>query len=72
MHETVAGWARKIFKKRPLLKVNNPQRNYDNFVDALQECEDHINENYGVDGLCRSLPSRLAELKKVKGDRLSH
>ena len=72
MHETVAGWARKIFKKRPLLKVNNLQRNYDNFVDALQECEDHINENYDVDGLCRSLPSRLAELKKVKGDRLSH
>ena len=35
------------------------------------KCEAHINQNYDVDGLRKSLPERLESLIAAKGDRMS-
>ena len=34
------------------------------------KCEAHINQNYDVDGLRKSLPERLESLIAAKGDRM--
>ena len=35
----------------------------------LLECEQHINANHDVHGLCRQFPRRLAELVEAEGGR---
>ena len=40
--------------------------------EKLQECADHINENYNVEGLHRQFPTRFQELVDAEGDRLWH
>ena len=37
----------------------------------LAECEAHINQNYDVDGLRKSVPERLKSLIAAKGDMMS-
>ena len=37
---------------------------------GLRDCEQRINNNYDVRGLCASMPERLEKLKASKGDRL--
>ena len=70
-HETAVSWVRSYMKKHPLKKgVGMPQMERD-FVSTMDATMKDVNENYDVDGLCSSLPKRLADLKKSKGDRLN-
>ena len=48
-----------------------PQMQKD-FAAQMAACVRHINAEYEVDDLCSSFPERLAELRKAKGERLSH
>ena len=71
-HETAVAWIRGYMKKRPLKKgVGLPQMQKD-FAAQMAACVRHINAEYEVDDLCSSFPERLAELRKAKGERLSH
>ena len=51
--------------------VDNPGVNYDRFLKALKECEQHVN-SHDAESLCRSFPKRLQKLVDNKGQRLMH
>ena len=70
-HETVVAWVRAFFKKHPFKESPNVNTTYALFAKLLKECEAHINQNYDVDGLCKSFPSRIEALLKTRGDRLN-
>ena len=42
------------------------------FAAQMAACVRYVNAEYEVDDLCSSFPERLAELRKAKGERLSH
>ena len=70
MHETVAAWVRRYFRKHPVVKSEDLETNRAAVVAGLRACERHINNNYDVRGLCSSMPERLDELLQAEGDRL--
>ena len=39
---------------------------------TMDECMRHINAEHDVDGLCRSFPKRLGELRSSKGERMKY
>ncbi len=71
LHETVVAWVRKWFKKHPFKAVKNVDANLRVFMDRLEECERHINDNYDVDGLCYGAVKRLETLRDGKGARMT-
>ena len=71
-HETVAGWCRTFFSKHPFRRTTSLEENERRFLATLAACEEHINANYAVADLCRSLPARLRELVSLEGGRLRH
>ena len=71
-HETVAGWCRPFFSKHPFRRTTSLEENERRFLEMLAPCEEHINTNYAVAGLCRSFPARLRELQSLQGGRLRH
>ena len=71
-HETVVAWVRKWFRKRPFKAVENVEVNCAAFYARLQQCEDHINATYNVEGLCNGFVKRLEDLKARQGARLRH
>ncbi len=52
------------------LAVDDTDKNYDLFLDRLQQCEAHINDGYDVSGLCCDAVKRLQELCAKKGGRM--
>lgn len=70
MHETVAAWVRRYFRKNPVVKSYDLATNRAAVVAGLNACQRHINKEYDVSGLCSSLPRRITELLAAKGDRL--
>ena len=71
-HETAVSWIRAQMKKTPLEKGVGLEQMQKDFQANMKEAVRHINENHDVDGLCRSFPSRVAELKAAKGGRIKH
>ena len=67
MHETVAAWADKYFKKHPL-----PSRTEAAVKQRLKDCQAYINKNHEVKDLTKSLPRRVSELKAEQGQRLKY
>ncbi len=70
LHETVVSWVRKWFRKHPFKAVENVCTNYNLCFERLQKCEDHINQHYKVDRLCRGAVKRLEKLRDMKGARM--
>ena len=70
LHETVVAWVRTWFRKHPFKAVEDVERNYQLFLSRIRECEEHINSNYDVDGLCHDVVKRLLELKVKEGARI--
>ena len=66
MHETVAAWAAHYFKNHPL-----KAKSLETVKKRLSECEAYCN-TCEVSDLTHSLPRRIAELRKNKGDRLKY
>ena len=68
LHETA------VARMRDRLVKTTPQRAWQESVEEyctrLKACATYINDNYNVQGLCRELPQRLAELDRRQGDRL--
>ena len=70
LHETAVSWLTNR------LTVTLPAEPWDETVPQFSErlrmaCE-YVNKYYDVEGLCRSWPTRLEELRKTEGDRLRH
>ena len=40
------------------------------YGERLKQVAAHIERKYNVDGLCRELPDRVADLHKRRGDRI--
>ena len=72
MHDTAVSWTRKFAKKNPLPKNTDLNTQEESLCRLLNDCQKHINKNYDVASLCRSLPGRLAELQMNQGDRLKY
>jgi hypothetical protein len=72
MHETAAAWLRNLLRQRPYKHGPTLEANITMFRAALKDCERHINSQYDVDGLCKSLPRRIGELIDAEGDRLPY
>ena len=51
--------------------VEDVQANYTLFLNRIQECEQHINEHYKIDELCKDAVMRLEKLRDKKGARMS-
>ena len=71
-HETAVSWLRALMKKKPLAKGNGLVQMQKDFEAAMASCVKHINDEYEVTDLCRSLPRRILELADAKGGRLKH
>ena len=69
LHETAVSWMREKLTK------TLPTKCWEETVEAyrarLKACAAQINGAYDVEGLCRELPSRVADLDRRKGDRLA-
>ena len=65
-------WVRRYFAKHPAKAHHSVDVNYNRFLERLKACEDHINANYEVTGLCRDAVKRLDELVAEKGARIWH
>ena len=72
MHETVAAWVRKYFRKHPVSKISDLKTNRAAVAEGLRACEKHINKEYEVAALCASMPRRVEELLRKRGDRLKY
>ena len=72
LHETVAAWVRKVFKKFPMQWTFDQETNKKSFLAKLKEAEAYINKNYNVNALSHSFPKRIKKLVTVKGRRLKH
>ena len=72
MHETVAAWIRRYFKKNPVRRRPDLEENKQAVVAALAQCAKHINEEYEVSELCKSMPRRVDELLLAQGGRLKY
>ena len=72
MHETVAAWVRRDFRKYPVVKSSNATANKAAAVQGLAACEKYINKEYDVRSLCSSMPRRVRELIASDGDRLHY
>ena len=71
-HETAVSWIRALMKKRPMTKGNGLVQMQKEFEAAMASSVKHINDNYDVASLCKSLPRRLDEVIAAKGERLKH
>ena len=69
LHETVAAWVRKYFKKFPMTWSKDQVENVASFLKKLKEAERYINKNYKVHALSSSFPTRIKKLIKDKGRR---
>ena len=62
-------WTRNLMKKHPF-----PKGSLDEMETALRNtlanCARYVNDNYEVEGLHQSFPKRIAEMVRLKGDRL--
>jgi len=69
LHETTLSWMRLRLAK------TLPSKAWKETLEAyrlrLKECAAYINAHHDVEGRCRDLPNRLAELDRRKGDRLA-
>ena len=68
LHETAVAWVSGL-----LLKTTPPkewQEPVESFGGRLRAACQHANENYDVAGLCKELPSRVAQLIEAGGGRL--
>ena len=63
-------WVRKWFQKHPFKAVEDVTVNYNLFLERLQLCETHINDNYDVKGLCYDAVKRLETLRDRGGERM--
>jgi hypothetical protein len=72
MHETVAAWVRQYFRKHPVVKNQTLAVNEAAVIAGLKACEKFINEEYDVESLCSSMPRRVEEIRKRRGDRLKY
>ena len=70
LHETAVSWIR--HRERKSRVICPWKETIAHFVHRLREVVQHINDNHGVEGLCRSLPKRLDELVATEGDRLPY
>lgn len=68
-HETAVAWTRTYMKKHPRPKASLDEMEAD-LRATLVKCAKHINENYDVEGLHKSLPDRIAKMIQLRGDRL--
>jgi hypothetical protein len=71
-HETAVSWIRTFMRKHPLQKTGGVEQMRKDFVTTMDECMRHINREHDVEGLCRSFPKRLAELRSSKGERMKY
>jgi hypothetical protein len=71
LHESVAAGVRKYFRGQPLKWTHgNQDKNYETFVQRMQECEKHLNDHHNLQRLSVSFPKRVKKLLKEKGRRL--
>ena len=70
LHETAVSWIRVRLARTVPRKAWEKTR--DAFITRLKDVVREVNETCDVDGLCRALPKRIAELVDAEGDRLSH
>lgn len=68
LHETAMAWVRQRLKRTV---VKEPwHESIEAYGTRLKGVAAYINANYDVNGLCRGLPYRVAEVVRRKGDRL--
>ena len=72
LHETAAGWLRKLFKKHPFRRAAGVDRNVERVKSLMAQCVDHINREHDVHDLCSAWPRRLVELVAAEGERLKY
>ena len=72
LHETVAGWIKKYLQKEKFNRTDGLEQGLERLKQAMADCKRHINQEYDVEGLCRSFPGRLQELVDATGQRLCH
>ena len=69
LHETAVSWMRVRLTK------DVPKKAWEETSEAyrtrLKACAGYINASHDVEGLCKALPRRLADLERRQGDRLS-
>ena len=70
LHETAVSWIRLRLARTVPGRAWEEAR--DAYITRLKEVVREINETLDVDGLCRALPKRIADLVVTEGDRLSH
>ena len=70
LHETAVSWIR--HRERTSRVICPWKESTGHFIHRLREAVQHINDNHGVEGLCRGLPKRLDDLAANDGDRLSY
>ena len=69
LHETAVLWMRARLTKT--VPKKSWEETLETYRSRLKDCAAHINGYHDVSGLCHELPSRLVELDRLKGDRLS-
>ena len=72
LHETVVAWIRNFLRKHPFLRSGTLDVQEGRLRSLLQKCEDHINSNYDVDGLCHRFSTRLQQMINKDGERLKN
>lgn len=71
LHETAVAWIKTYFKKHKFSRSGSLDDQERKLRKLFLDCEDHINNNHDVTGLCMGFPRRLDKLVNVtKGDRL--
>ena len=68
LHETAKAWVLDRLKKT-VPKVAW-EETVEEYGERLKQVAAHIERKYNVDGLCRELPDRVADLHKRRGDRI--
>ena len=72
LHETAVAWIRNYMRTRPFSRHGSLDAQQTRLEAMLLECEQHINSNHDVDGLCRQFPRRMEELVDAEGGRLKY
>ena len=70
LHETAVAWIR---KKEAVCRSSEPwNETVPEFSARMRQIVADINNDFGVEGLCRQLPKRLQMLVDSEGDRLRY
>ena len=69
LHETVVSWVRN--REKVTLPKEPWKETREEFASRLRGICQYINDNYDVDGVCRSFPKRLETLVGHDGDRIN-